>query len=363
MSTAENFPFSIVQQKAMISADLNSTLLYQFLFGIYTGLFPSTMYIYIHKENRTRTRDMIIIGSTGALYFFIALNTVTNWLYTNILFITQGATRVDIFVESITANMPLGERIVDDLTMSAVFLFADSLLVWRCYHACGRSLCRSLLPIILLTVETVLALSIIIYQCFFDGTPKFETLQTTQISNRLKAATLVTVAATSLVSTVLICLRIWRHTALSSRSRKHYQTITVVLIESSTLYTVAVLLLAIADFTTTGNIETTMTFADLLIQNFAGAASQIMSGMAPTLMIARLFVYSGQEGTEVSSAHLPSDLISHTSHTNGANVATLGPNQFIQEGKQENEEIQVVPRSEYRGQPKDELEETLETVV
>ncbi|KAF9554301.1 hypothetical protein CPC08DRAFT_766853 [Agrocybe pediades] len=46
MSTTDDFPFSVAQQKALISADLNSTLLFQFLFGIYTGLFPATLYIY-----------------------------------------------------------------------------------------------------------------------------------------------------------------------------------------------------------------------------------------------------------------------------------------------------------------------------
>ncbi|KAF9536098.1 hypothetical protein CPC08DRAFT_771736 [Agrocybe pediades] len=46
MSTTDEFPYSVAQQKALISADLNSTLLGQFLFGIYTGIFLATMYIY-----------------------------------------------------------------------------------------------------------------------------------------------------------------------------------------------------------------------------------------------------------------------------------------------------------------------------
>ncbi|KAF9552674.1 hypothetical protein CPC08DRAFT_822744 [Agrocybe pediades] len=139
MSTTSEFPYSVAQQKAMISVDLNSTLLAQFLFGIYTGIFLATMYIYSHKENCTRARDMIIIGNAGALYLLITLTTLINWIYTNILFCTKGATRVDMFIESVTEDIPLGEEIIDDVTSLVGFLFADGLLVWRCFHACGRS--------------------------------------------------------------------------------------------------------------------------------------------------------------------------------------------------------------------------------
>ncbi|KAF4609900.1 hypothetical protein D9613_010224 [Agrocybe pediades] len=324
MSTADDFSFSIAQQKTYISSDLNSTLLLQFLFGIYTGLFPATVYIYVHKENRTRTRDMIIIGSTGALYFLTGLSLVMNWLYTNILLGTHGATRAEMFIESVYQDVPLGNEIIENLTSFFVFLFADGLMVWRCFHSCGRLFRRSLLPIALFILETVLVLAAMAYGFLNDAKPNFETIQTIQISNHLNAATLVIAAATSLVSTVVICLQIWRHTTLSSRSRKHYQSVINALIESSAIYTVALLFLAILDFTYTNNIQSSFTI--LLLSNFFNGATQITSGLAPTLMIAQLFVSSDQEleNTEVSSARLPSDLISHASHATGTHMTNVG---------------------------------------
>ncbi|KAF9555549.1 hypothetical protein CPC08DRAFT_780419 [Agrocybe pediades] len=254
MSTADDFPFSVAQQKAWISADLNSTLLLQFLFGIYTGLFPATMYIYIHKENRMRARDMVIIGSTTVLYLATALSTVINWLYTNILFGTHGGTRVEIFMESLIQDLPLGQKIIDNLIFFGGFLFADGLLVWRCFYACGRSFRRSLIPIALLTVEIDMAV-------YYAQLSVKEALQ------------------------------------------NHYQG----LFESSALYTITVLLQAIVDLNMTGDIESS--YKAFLVSNFVDAASQILSGLVPTLMIARLFASSHKEDTEGSSACLPSDLI------------------------------------------------------
>ncbi|KAF9552521.1 hypothetical protein CPC08DRAFT_822822 [Agrocybe pediades] len=348
MSTPDDVPYSVAQQKALLSSDLNSTLIYQFLFGIYTGVFPAALYIYVHNENRTRTKDVIIIGCITALYSLTALNTTMNWLYTNILFVTNGATRVEMFMESAFQDIPLGEQIIEDLTIFAVYIFADGLLVWRCFHSCGRSFRRSLLPIALLIVETVLALIATTYSCLLNK-PNFETVQTDAISTRLNAATFV----------------IWRHTSRSSRSWKYYRTIINVLIESSAMYTLTVLLSAIADFILTGNMQSTL--AALILSNYVDAATQIISGLAPTLMIVRLFVSCGQEDAEVPS--IPSDLICHAHHTTHVNMKNMGGDlemqrsEFIGLGEQESEEIQVVPSNRYYGQPEDELEDRLKTIV
>ncbi|KAF9543667.1 hypothetical protein CPC08DRAFT_800475, partial [Agrocybe pediades] len=395
MSTTDEFPFSVAQQKALIIVDLNSTLLALFLFGIYTGIFLATVYIYSHKENRTRARDMIIIGNTGALYFLIALSIVMNWIYTDILYCTKGAMRVDMFIESLMGDMPLGEQIIEDVTSLAIYLFADGVLVWRCFHACGRSFRKSLLPIVLLTVETVLGLRTVavayglrvlrfgyrtrtagpwnttctvrlrtgrkgwrhgeyrdenekthvilsvrhlvendelqalarrgwclqhltshatavtavpcadpyrepqkldpygtatvppvtpyavlvltatVYRCLIDAKSDFNTIQTTENSNRLIAAADIAVVLTSLVSTGIICLQIWRHTSPSSRSRKHYKTIIHALMESSAIYTVIVLLEAVFAFTLTGNTQSYLTI--FFISEFINVASQITS--------------------------------------------------------------------------------------
>ncbi|KAF4610158.1 hypothetical protein D9613_010201 [Agrocybe pediades] len=341
----DDVPFSISQQKALISAELHPTLLAQFLFGIYTGLFPVTLYIYTHKENRTKSRDRIIIGSITALYISTVLFLVSNWLFTNILFSQTGPTRVDMFWESISGNMPLGERMVGTVATFVVYLFADGLLVWRCFHACGRSFGRSFLPMALLTVEIALVISSTVYSCLFSAKPDFETIQTAQISDKLAAASLTSAAATSFVSTFLICQQIWRHTAPRARSRKHYRNIINTLIQSSALYTITILILAVLAFTNTGDIASSFTI--LLVAVWITAPSQIISGLAPTLMIIALVVSSSQKSNEVS------DFTSYASYANGVNSESPGANHEMQQSgspsaeEQENEEIQVIPGSDH----------------
>ncbi|KAF4618078.1 hypothetical protein D9613_012632 [Agrocybe pediades] len=368
MDAPDDFPFSVAQQKAVTNSDLNSTLLYQFLFGIYTGVFPVAMYIYVHSKNRTRTKDVIIIGSITALYFLTAVNTAMNWLYTNILFITNGGTRVDLFMESALQGVPLGQEIIGDLTIFAAYVFADGLLVWRCFHSCGRSFYRSSLPIALLVVETVLAITATAYTCLLTAKPNFETDQTDLISSRLNAATYVVVAATSVVSTGVICRQIWGRASPRSRSWKHYRTIINILLESSAMYTVAVLYSAISDFISTGDLQSSYTI--ILLSNFLDGITQIVSGLAPTLMIVRLCVSSGKEDAEDSSAHLPPDLIGLASHATHADMKNVGGDlemqrsELIGVGEQESEEIQVVPSNQYHGgQPEHELQDRLKAIV
>ncbi|KAF4618061.1 hypothetical protein D9613_012676 [Agrocybe pediades] len=347
MSTKDDFPYSVAQQKALLDADLNSTLLYQFLFGVYSGVFPAAIYIYVHKENRTRTRDRIIIGSITALYCTMALNMLSNWIYSNILFCKKGATRVEMFVESATQDVPIGIAILDDIPLYLGFALADGLLV----SARGMEMLSSLWALLSEIFTSDFAAhsggSVTVYRCLLDTKPNFESLQTNAIFDRLSAAALVAAAVTSLVSTAVICLQIWRHTRLISRSRKHYQTIINALVESSAAYTVAVLFLAILDFFPSENTQSS--FDVLLISNFVEPATQIISGLAPTVMIARLIVSSLKDDTVVSSASLPSELVGHATHVN---ITALGDDVEMQQrasvgtGKDDSEIVMVLIRTE-----------------
>ncbi|KAF4610131.1 hypothetical protein D9613_010215 [Agrocybe pediades] len=207
-----------------------------------------------------------------------------------------------------------------------------------------------------------------VYGCLIDAKPEVNTNQPFDIFDHLSAATFSVAAATSFVATGVICLQIWQHSTLRSRSRKHYRTIIRALIESSALYTVAVLCLAILNFTNTGSFEKSL--ETYTIFQIIDAATQIISGLAPTLMIARLFVSSEQEDPEVSSARLPSDLIDgRVSHATDANMANMGTDLEMQQGgsigigERESEEIQAVPRNEYYGQPEGQLQDGVNTVV
>ncbi|KAF4609891.1 hypothetical protein D9613_010207 [Agrocybe pediades] len=284
--------------------------------------------------------------------------TTSFWIYTNVFICTKGETRVDMFIESVTGDMPVGWQILQEVSSCMVYLFADSLLVWRSFHACGRSLRKSLLPIVLLNVEIVLVISASVYTCLIDANPEFETIQTDRISNRLNAAALTSVAVTSLVSTVTICLQIWRRTALIPRSRKHYLPVIKALIESSAIYAVSVLFLASLNFANTGNTRLSLTVVH--ISEFVSSATLIISGMAPTFMIAVLVASSDQEDSKFSSARLPSDLIKKSvsgTDSEAQRSCSIGA------GEEGSDEVQAVPRNQYHGQAEEEVENRLVTVV
>ncbi|KAF9549378.1 hypothetical protein CPC08DRAFT_823442, partial [Agrocybe pediades] len=58
-----------------------------------------------------------------------------------------------MFIESVNQIIPTGPDVLEGIVLYVGFAFADALLVWRCFHACGRSYRRALLPMLLLIVE------------------------------------------------------------------------------------------------------------------------------------------------------------------------------------------------------------------
>ncbi|KAF4618109.1 hypothetical protein D9613_012680 [Agrocybe pediades] len=333
-------PFSVSQQKAYISADLNSTLLFQFLFGIYTGVFPATIYVYLHKENRSVTKDRIVIGSIAVLYGVTALIMIPlNWFYTDDMICTNGGTRADMFNESTTVELPAGLTLMRDLKTFIGFFLADGLLVWRCSHAHGRSFKRTLLPIGLLIVEIAIVTCTTVYQCLFTVVPDFVTVEQAKVLDRLNAAKFVSVAATSLIATLMICRQIYICTAPGSSSRRRYRIIINALIQSSALYSASVIFTAILDFLDTGALESSFTVA--VTSQYASALVEMFTGLAPTLMVGQLALSSGYasyEETKLSSARLPSELLVH-----GDTQPDIEMQQFPSQ-REENEEIMMVNR-------------------
>ncbi|KAF9545345.1 hypothetical protein CPC08DRAFT_716214 [Agrocybe pediades] len=275
MSSNDDVPFTVAQQTARISANLNSTLLIQFLFGTYTGVFPAAIYIYLHKENRSASKDRIVIGSIVVLYCIAACTVLVNWFYTSVGFSKDGATRLDIFIGSVAPDFPEGVGVLLDVAELLGFALADVLLVWRCFHACGRSVRKSLLPIALFIVETGLVISSMVYECLLDAEPGFATSKRNETFNRLSAAALVSVALTSLVATFMICRQIYIRTSPGSRSRKRYRTVINTLVESAALYSAALVFEAILDFLDAGSLQSSLEVG--IIAQYASAIVDLLA--------------------------------------------------------------------------------------
>ncbi|KAF9541177.1 hypothetical protein CPC08DRAFT_730849 [Agrocybe pediades] len=271
MSSTDDFPYTVAQQKEQISSDLNSTFLFQFLFGTFI------------RGQRSR---FCPCNSLHLLLF------AWNWFYTNTLACTSG-TRMEMFIESISEGLisePESMVILLVLSSYLSFLIADGLLVWRCFHACGQSLRKTSLPIALFIVESGLLICMTVYTTLVDVKPRFLTHHTSLVSEYLDATLYVSAALTSIVSTYMICREIHRRTksAPSSRTKKTYQTIIDALIQSSALYSAVAIIDAVLSFGSAGKFQ--ISYKVELGLPYVGATIDVVIGLAPTLMVASLFI-------------------------------------------------------------------------
>ncbi|KAF4612517.1 hypothetical protein D9613_012760 [Agrocybe pediades] len=307
MSATQPLQFSVTQQRTFINATLNANLLFQFFFGVYTGVFATSLHIYFHRANRTASKDVIIIGNLSLLYAFTVLYMVLNLFYMNVWLCKDGGTRGEIFVEGAQEALPKGVTVSILISSVAGFVIADGLLVWRCFHACGRSLRRCFLPIGLWIVETVLVVSFVVARCLLVVSPRLVTAEGIRIFACISAAMYVAIATTSLVSTSMICREIYKRSTFQARSRGHYRNILEALIQSSAIYSVIVLFAAIMCFM---NLDRSQSiFMVALIITFLDILTQISCALLPTLMVAQLFVKSAHENDEVPSADVPCELL------------------------------------------------------
>ncbi|KAF9559280.1 hypothetical protein CPC08DRAFT_708943 [Agrocybe pediades] len=266
-----------------------------------------------------------------ALYALTIINVALDWRSTNERFCTDGGSREEIFHDPVTSFwMDVFSSIVGG---GVTFVIADGVLVWRCFHASGRSFLSTALPIGLLILETVLVIGNIVFPLVVTSVPQFLlSLELSKLSTLdsiiglLSGAMLASVAATSLATTFIICRQIYKHTKHRSRSRRRYRKIIDALIQSSALYSIGVVIMAVMSIVggipsssfkpaTPQNIKRTID--PIMLSRFLGSVVVLATGIAPTLMVVRLFVSSYNEDTEVSSFSFPKDLITHpASHSN-----------------------------------------------
>ncbi|KAF4620077.1 hypothetical protein D9613_005221 [Agrocybe pediades] len=138
-----------------------------------------------------------------------------------------------------------------------------------------------------------------IFDCLLYLRPELETHQLILVSDYLDGASFISVAATSLVATFMICYQIYSRTTPGSGARRLYRHIVDALVQSSCVYTVTVILLAIVDFLV--NSPNFRVNADIL-EAYSSALGFTITGLAPTLMIARLATGSTHYGAETASS-------------------------------------------------------------
>ncbi|KAF9542237.1 hypothetical protein CPC08DRAFT_716970 [Agrocybe pediades] len=270
--------------------------------------------MYLHKEIRVASSKAVVVGSMTALYVLTTIGVALNWFSTNEGFAST--------VASGGSTLSIVMFVLQTITENGVtFIIADGVLVWRCFHACGRSFRSSILPITLFILETVLVICDIILWCldtvFFPSDLKLSPrVSIYSILSILDGAMFISVAVTSLAATFTICWQVYVHTKHVSRSRRRYRNVMDALIQSSALYSSVLVIEAVLSIMQ-GPLSTKSPHLELRAQ-FVNVVVSLLTGIAPTLMVARLIASSSHEDTEISSSSFPTDLITHpTSHSNG----------------------------------------------
>ncbi|KAF4618070.1 hypothetical protein D9613_012650 [Agrocybe pediades] len=297
MTSRNDFPTSVVQQKLLISADLHSALMQQFLTGVYTGLFAVTIFTCLQREVYTSSIKRIIIGSMASLYAMTALTCVTNWMDVTILLCDQSLTRLSTALASATFSVPPALSITGVLSQNIVLLLADGLMVracalycketpitnrdevWRCFHACGSSLRRSLVPIGLLVIETALVLGSSAFYILVNlGSGPWDPIFTCIVADYLGGAMAISVVATSLAATFLICRQIYTHTkTLPGSARSRYERVIDTLIQSCGMYSAAVIGLAVVQLLVASGPSTSFRLTVYAIENYVTSFGNIMA--------------------------------------------------------------------------------------
>ncbi|KAF4614277.1 hypothetical protein D9613_008028 [Agrocybe pediades] len=252
---------SVSEQKSHISSKLNVVAGQQFLSGIYTGLFGITIYVYLHSQRSRTYRDWIITGVVATLYILTALAVSLDWQYANQVFSIHSPARLQVYTESLNGTLAMlyseDLQIMFNIAQFGGFIVADGLLVWRCFHACGRSFRKSCFPILSFIAETGFAISAAVFMVMWTQELQFNWrwskldlyFKHGVTSNRLVATALVLAAVTSLMATFIICYQIYRCTPRGSGIlRSRYRWLLTMLIQSSGAYSVAVSVQAVLQF-------------------------------------------------------------------------------------------------------------------
>ncbi|KAF9553905.1 hypothetical protein CPC08DRAFT_767168 [Agrocybe pediades] len=254
-------------EKIFINGELNVSLLMNFLFGAYTAVFCTTVYIYFKKEQGITTgalRRGIIVGSMSALYGATAVFVATQWLSLNPILCVHGNTGLSLCDDHDLAPWSFADGILDILGAIApvcVYALADFLLLWRCWHVCGRQPFVLVVPFAFFVAEIVLGIAEVSFSAgiYFPSTVSTSTLvHQGRIIVGIQGGLHVSTAMATSLATFIICRRIYVETAHYHGTRKHYKHILDILIQSACTYTAFNVIMAILNIVTTRGDEVIM---------------------------------------------------------------------------------------------------------
>ncbi|PPQ82444.1 hypothetical protein CVT25_007242, partial [Psilocybe cyanescens] len=184
----------------------------------------------------------IVLSAISVLYFLCFSEFIIDWYYINWTIVTNGNMRESIFLGTVGYGLEW-TWVLNDFLQNSLLIISDGLLIWRCYHVWGQSFCAILAPFILLVAE----LGLIVATTFLDIKFCLITSEANTIlyNNTTSALTFVSLG-TTVIATFIIGYRIY---SVSQRrdtsSRRLFNHIATIIIESAAAYSMVLLLDAI----------------------------------------------------------------------------------------------------------------------
>ncbi|KJA23654.1 hypothetical protein HYPSUDRAFT_201100 [Hypholoma sublateritium FD-334 SS-4] len=256
----------IISPGSIDSGLLDIIALHALLLGIYTAIYFGTLYIYLKSK---LARNLWVISAITALYLLNVEQLAVEWSWAHIhstdaatAFSTTGLNYINL---------------ISNINAFLLGLIADTLLIWRCYNVWNGSICIILMPSALLLLEMGVGITNIV-KIAADHSNEGVLLIKTSLA-------IISACALTVLTTTLILYRIImvsRHTSLTQRTQNNCKAIVDMVVQSSAVYS-AVLLIWVISHVTTAQIpasEVAMLGMDEL--------TFIVTGMAPTVMVARI---------------------------------------------------------------------------
>ncbi|KAF9554734.1 hypothetical protein CPC08DRAFT_726908 [Agrocybe pediades] len=237
------------------------------------------------------------------LYILTATVVSIDWKYANIMF-CDVTTRLDAYFFALHGPLPslsnvLRQPILLNIAQFGGFILADRLLVWRCFHACGKSFRHAVLPMGLIVIEAGLVIWATVYT------------YSTSISDHANIYNFFYKPFDE-------NLKIYKYTSMhSSGTRSQYRRLLLMLVQSSGTYSA--------------------------------------TGLVPTLMVASVSFSRSSNATEVISGTLsvPLDISTSGPHfatqsqmTNGSDVIHLAADEHESEDEYDDSDSQIVAGKE-----------------
>ncbi|KDR81202.1 hypothetical protein GALMADRAFT_136239 [Galerina marginata CBS 339.88] len=281
-------------QRSIIGSALNSTIMFTFLMGIYTMVYFFTVYLYL---TRRQSKQRLVIAAISTLYALSILQLSLQWYLLQWSFATNGATREVIFASLVSS--PIWFQLAVNIDIFAVLSLADALLIWRCFGIWNRSRRAIILPSVLLFSE--IATVIII------GINDFRKLTTKELRqlNALEASLFFVSFSATLAATILIAYRIYSVAREGSRVHSRslwgrFGHVVEIVIQSAATYSLALLLQAMIGVVP-HNANSLWWFG---LSDYGGALACTLAGLAPTVMVARVYVATGDKNHLAATQHL-----------------------------------------------------------